>query len=199
MRRASKAPFQRNSSGSSYYWMRHASCDAPRILWCATHPVMRHASCDAPRILWCTTHQVKSTAGNALNDKLYSDAPRINRCAAHRNLALPEYKRDWEELFSISLPILSVRPFFSDLVPEIWKTHFPLLRDGLSCSEFDFFAGFDGSDFYAWFEKNWRRGIAGFVDQVGNGSSTGFSFLFLFSFLDFRTLIVRMTDLAMSG
>ena len=63
---------------NSYYWMHHASGDAPRIKGTSSTELFRkQLLLDAPCILWCATHQVKSTAGNALNDKLYSDAPRI--------------------------------------------------------------------------------------------------------------------------
>ena len=112
---------------NSYYWMRHVFGDAPRIKGTFSTKLFRkQLLLNAPRILWCATHQVKSTAGKALNDKPYSDAPRINRCAAHRNLALPEYKRDWGKLFSSLSPILSIRKFLSDLVLEIWRTTFLL-------------------------------------------------------------------------
>ena len=86
--------------------------DAPRIQWCAAHP--RHLfdeTLQGAVITGCATHQVKSTAGNALNDKLYSDAPCINRCVTHPNLALPEYKRDREQFIQTSPWPFPIRKF----------------------------------------------------------------------------------------
>ena len=170
--------------------MRHASGDAPRIKGTFFNETVQEAVTTE-----CATHQVKSTAGNALNDKLYSDAPRINRCAAHRNLALPEYKRDWGELFSISLPIFPLRNRPSELVQRSDSTIFHTLR-GIqvvrSCSS-------SSESTIACFYEDLKAEERQIWDFYWTVISTGFSVLFLFFSCDSMISIVRMMFLVMIG
>ena len=156
-------------------------------------------SLGATRTHRCDPHWIKSVAQICTTRHRNSSATRTHGCNSHPNLAVSDLKGVLARFLSFSASFRHFSLIFSDLVPET-ENH-PFISRESSTGIWSSYYSLDLTDLTisAWFEEFWRQRTAGVVDRDGNVSSTGFSFLYLFSLLDFSIWTDKMLDLAMTG